>query len=203
MNEKKLPAFIEEIIAGLDVVEIEEVTIQLSNDERPVGIMPEELQRLASLWRKWRADFEVAKQAAAAQLEAIDSRAEQNQARERLNRELGIAKNKSEQIAELFWLSLRIAFPELARKTVIGYAEGYQAYWKEPGPHEEVCDCPICSAMHNLSGARVIGPIHLPGLSAILDSIFRGIPDEQEREGEEPPPESEEPNHEGEKQKPE
>jgi len=203
VNTKKLPAILEEIIAGLEVVEVIPPTLEAKENQHVVDdVLPEELQRLASLWQKSGKDLKELAEKSQAEVDAIDSRAAQEKEAARLNQLLAAEKIKYEHIRKLLWDSVRLAFPELLEKDTIGLAKDFRAYWEEKDENEE---CELCGLWHGsgggILGARVVGPIHLPGLSALLDAIFTQAPGEQQEPGddeEEQPPSDDEPKPEGE-----
>ena len=199
MYQKKLPAILEEIIAGLEVVEVVPPTLEAEENQHVVDVLPEELQRLASLWQKSGKDLKELAEKSQAEVDAIDSRAAQEKEAARLNQLLAAEKIKYEQIRKLFWDSVRLAFPELLEKDTIGLAKDFQAYWEEKDENEE---CELCGLLHGggILETRIVGPIHLPGLSALLDAIFTRAPGEQQEPGdeEEQPPSDDEPKPEGE-----
>lgn len=185
-NAKKRPALIDEVLTRLETTEIVKPDTALKGREKIVGTLPEELQRLASLRLTLGNEYDTMVESAQAEIEAIDSRKEQAAAVDRLSVAISATRLKHDAVKDWFWNEVRLAFPELIGKDHIGIGPEFEAYWLEP--EEDEHDCPSCRARHGLLGTRVIGPIHLPGLSAILNGIFQEAPDEQpERKNEEPP----------------
>jgi len=211
LNAAQLP-LIGEILSRLDAVEIEPSTMSCDPSQHVVGEMPEGLQRLASLRYRLYCEYEAAVNEANAHLETINSHAKRRQEKKRLEGEVSILKDKALVVSDLFRLSLRLAFPDLIGKEVIGYANGFQVYWQEQGDQGEgQCDCPICSAMCEngtveifvaipTAAAQEARGLGLLGLLGCLTAKLRGqIPDESPTpEGEEQPATSGEQRPEGE-----
>lgn len=164
---KKLPGLLQEIIDGLETVEIVPVEVpEAEEGEHVVGTLPEELQRLCCLWRKMSADYATHTEVAKKELDGIDSISARGEAEERLNASLTLENTKCDTVMKIFWTTVRTHFPELAGKKHIGLGPDFQVYWEEG--EEEGCNCPVCRAKREgieiAPGVSVIGPfVLIPG----------------------------------------
>ena len=189
--KEKLPEIIQWLLDRLDTVETTEPENVLPKGAVVVGIMPENLRPLSCLRRALFYELKSAVEQGEKEIEAIDSRAEQKAAKERLAAEMNILNKKHEVIESLFWLGISVAFPELSNKPSIGFGEGWRVYWQQK---DEECQCEICTAMREAGlaipsiGSVGVEVIEIPGgggglfggLGALLSRLGRGPkPDKQ------------------------
>lgn len=191
---KKIPNVIQQLIDRLEIVEAVEPKDKVPEGATVVGVMPEELRRLAALRGILCDEHNEIAERGQEELRAIDSRAEQKKAMRRIKYELHIADKKYAAIDELFWIGVRTTFPELNGKSSVSFGEGWQVYWEEE-KEETPCQCEICTAMRE-AGLRIPGigveiieiPIGgglLGGLSGLFSRLGRGPkPDESDEKQE-------------------
>lgn len=181
--KEKLPEIIQWLLDRLDTVETTEPENVLPKGAVVVGIMPENLRPLSCLRRALFYELKSAVEQGEKEIEAIDSRAEQKAAKERLAAEMNILNKKHEVIESLFWLGISVAFPELSNKPSIGFGEGWQVYWQQK---DEEYQCEICTAMREAGlaipgiGSVGVEVIEIPGgglfggLDGLLSRLGRG-----------------------------